>query len=268
MNKTHNINNSTWSDFKLAIPNNLLTKAFIADTLSRFIEYLNTTYNSDTITVSHLNVLFTVQYTGEVYKTFGRASKINITDPGDSIGLIRIIQSWYAFKLEQYKGLTPEFVVVKYRLISPKDLLNTTTILHAPFDGGQIDPFTRSKEAVYESSRSIAGLDLPYSMNILKWGKIISMQDDTFRISYKSEEGSSYILVVNCLTQTHHLVEVLLEDGRSINLTFEDTYRVRTSHPVSSPFQYWTLRLLSSGRVRTARMEWMVYSAELNEKDR
>lgn len=126
----------------------------------------------------------------------------------------------------------------------------------------------RSKEAVYESSRSIAGLDLPYSMNILKWGKIISMQDDTFRISYKSEEGSSYILVVNCLTQTHHLVEVLLEDGRSINLTFEDTYRVRTSHPVSSTGMDWTLRLLSSGRVRTARMEWMVYSAELNEKDR
>ena len=98
MNKNQKTSPIIWHSFPQSLSNNILTFSRIEFTLNKFFNFAKT----DRLLLKnpHINILFTVEYQGGVFKSLGKLNKLNISDPTDLSRLIAVIKSWYSFKLE------------------------------------------------------------------------------------------------------------------------------------------------------------------------
>lgn len=230
--------NYTWEIVEFPISSGVLTNALLINIISQFFSLIIKNNN-------FYFVLVTVQFANNQYRNIGKTNKISIQDRGK---FISAILGYFNIKSDMYHELEVAAIIFKFKVIADSELIGDTSIIHQPVV--PVSPRVTSFDRV-------EGYDLPNNMNLLRWGKVVSVHGNLLTIEY-IKNNLTYVLDVEVGSNYNKVVLKL--DGLEI-LEFTDynlnkDYYTFSRHILNQEYYYEDGKL--SAKFNTKRTTYLL----------
>lgn len=163
-------------------------------------------------------VYITLNYGDGVFKSLGKASKVNVSDLDR---YIRFLTGQLDFKDNRYKNNKMDSIYFGFKILSTRNLNNYKSVIHDTLHNPRSKKDLNNKQLTTESMNEIFGHNLPNNCNLFSWGKIINHEGDRLVIESTVNDTTYYYIVELSPSCNHIRISDKVEGGLNL-LNFTD----------------------------------------------
>lgn len=169
------------------VNNSLLTKTLLESYIRSFWKLIFPGHGSSNFAA----VYITIKYEGNVFKSLGKASKVNVKDLER---YIRYIAGQIDIKNNQYKSTKMYSIYFAFKILSVETLNDYNSVIHDTLPVNETSKTQNSHGSNITVSK-VFGYDLPNNLNLLTWGKVIQHEGNRLVIEFSLNDTTYYYII-------------------------------------------------------------------------